>query len=181
MVKTHHRPRNFFARNLNHCIGQLLILEPILIGENENLDNPNPQPFSPIYSNRQRIARFKVPHSVIVRAPGLLPMLYTPSELEQEFGVPARSIREWLDRGLPHQRDGRGHIWIEGRCFADWVKAWHESKPGKIMSDDEAYCFSCRHPVKLINPISTRRGKQLLRQGVCPVCEHVIYRGGRHG
>jgi hypothetical protein len=34
--------------------------------------------------------RFKLPHAVIVRAPGLLPMLYTLSELEAELGVPSQ-------------------------------------------------------------------------------------------
>jgi hypothetical protein len=152
-----------------------------LIGENRNLDNQSPQPFSPIDSNRQRSARFKVPHSVIVRAPGLLPMLYTPTELEQELSVPARTIREWLDRGLPHQRDGRGHIWIDGRRFADWVKALHESKPGKIMGDDEAYCVRCRRPVKWLDPIRDQRGKQVWWRGVCPKCGGAICRGGQHG
>ncbi len=152
-----------------------------MIGEKENLDNQSTQLCNPIDSNRRPSERFKVPHSVIVRAPGLLPMLYTPGELEQELRVPARSIRKWLDRGLPHQRDDRSHIWIDGRELAAWVKAIGQPRPRSRLAEDEAYCFSCRQPVKLLNPLSTRRGKQLLRQGVCPICEHVIYRGGRHG
>ena len=47
----------------------------------------------------------KFPHSVITRSPGLLPMLYTPSELEEDLSVPARTVREWIKQGLPHQRD----------------------------------------------------------------------------
>jgi hypothetical protein len=39
----------------------------------------------------------RLSHTVIVRAPGLLPMLYTPSELERELRIPARTVREWLD------------------------------------------------------------------------------------
>ncbi len=131
---------------------------------------------------KQRVsARFKLPHTVIVRAPGLLPMRYTPSDLETELRVPARSIREWLDRGLPHQRDGRGHISIDGRDVAAWVKTMSQPRSGVRLADDEAYCFSCRQPVKLLDPVDIQRGKQLLRQGVCPVCAHIIYRGGRHG
>ena len=139
------------------------------------------QSFNQIDSNSRGISRFKIPHTVIVRAPGLLPMLYTPGELEKELGVSARTIREWLDRGLPHQRDGRGHIWIDGRRFADWVKAWRESKPGKIMGDDEAYCLRCRQPMKWLNPIREQRGKQIWWRGVCPTCGGGICRGGRRG
>jgi hypothetical protein len=60
----------------------------------------------------------RISHAVIVKAPGLLPMLYSPSELEEELGVPARTIRDWLKSGLPHERDAGGHIWINGQAFA---------------------------------------------------------------
>ena len=43
-----------------------------------------------------RFSKVGVPQIVIVRAPDLLPMLYTPRELEQEPGVPSRTIREWI-------------------------------------------------------------------------------------
>lgn len=60
----------------------------------------------------------RLPHAVIVRAPGLLPMLYSPRELGQELRIPDRTIREWLGKGLPHLRDERRHIWIDGRQLA---------------------------------------------------------------
>jgi hypothetical protein len=60
----------------------------------------------------------RIPHAAITRAPGLLPMQYTLVELATELGLSARTLREWVsntDLTVPHQRDGRGHIWIEGR------------------------------------------------------------------
>ena len=45
--------------------------------------------------------RICLPHSVIVRAPILLPMLYTIPELAQELRTPERTLRDWLAAGAP--------------------------------------------------------------------------------
>ena len=125
----------------------------------------------------------RLPHSVIVRAPGLLPMLYAPSELDHELQMPARTVRCWIDRGLPRQRDERGHIWIDGRQLAAWVEALREAARRSVqqLAEDEAFCVHCHRPVKLINPTHTPHGKHLLLRGQCPVCQNSIYRGVRHG
>ena len=152
-----------------------------MIGENRDLDSQSTQTFNLIDSNCQPSTRFKVPHSVIVRAPGLLPMLYTPSELERELSVPARTIREWVDKGLSHQRDERGHIWLDGRQVAAWVKTLGRSRTKPRLKDNEAYCVRCRQPVKWLNPTRDQRGQQVWWRGVCPKCGGIICRGGRHG
>lgn len=72
---------------------------------------------SPITS----IFRIKLPHSVIVRSPGLLPVLYTVRELAEEIVIPERTLRDWLIHGAPHTRDRLNHIWIDGQAFAGWV------------------------------------------------------------
>jgi hypothetical protein len=113
--------------------------------------------------------RLKLPHAVIVRAPGLLPMLYTLSELEAELGV-------------PHQRDARDHVWIDGRQLAAWVQtlqATRSRRPG--LNPDEAYCFRCNRPVKLAVSTVQSQGKQALLCGICPECGTAIHRGIRHG
>jgi hypothetical protein len=120
-------------------------------------------------------------HMVIVRAPGLLPMWYTPAELEQELGVSARTVRAWQRFGLPYRRDERGHLWIDGRQFAAWVKEVCQPRPGRRLNHDEAYCLHCRGPVKLINPTRQRHGNQVTLKGQCPQCGQAIFRGGRHG
>ena len=119
-------------------------------------------------------------HAVIVRAPGLLPMLYKPSELAQEFGVDVATIREWLAHGAPHQSDERGYYWIDGQRFAAWIKLIRQTQHSTL-GDDEAYCLRCRQPVKLLAATVTQRGKHLLLNGVCPTCGNSIHRGARHG
>src|SRR3972149_4839934 len=104
----------------------------------------------------------RLPHTVIVRAPGLLPMLYTPSELEQELHIPARTVREWLDKGLPHQRDARDHIWINGRQLAAWVETTRQSRPTQRLNADEAFCVNRHRPGTLLNPTRLLRGKHFL-------------------
>lgn len=65
--------------------------------------------------------RIKLPHAVIVKAPGLLPMLYTVRELADELSMPERTLRDWLLHGAPHTRVRLGHIWVNGQAFAAWV------------------------------------------------------------
>ncbi len=122
----------------------------------------------------------RLPQAVIVRAPGLLPMLYSPRELGQELRIPARTIREWLGKGLPHQRDERGHIWINGKQLAEWVKTACQKRSHQPLKEDEAYCLHCRRPVTLLNPTATYRGKQALTRGICAACGHTLYRARRH-
>lgn len=123
----------------------------------------------------------KLPHAVIVRAPGLLPMLYKPSELARDLGAPARSVRSWISKGMPHQRDKRGHLWIDGKQFAQWVSSRHKPRARLRLKADEAYCLRCRKPAKLVNPTSTRQGKRLLLRGTCPRCGGATSRGRRLG
>jgi hypothetical protein len=123
----------------------------------------------------------KIPHLVIVKSPGLLPMLYSLRELEEELGLSSRTIREWLGRGLPYQRDQRGHIWINGVEFAAWVESARKSKRGHSLGAGEAFCFHCRRPVKLLDCQSQRVGKRILRKGACPDCGSAIVRWGRNG
>jgi Tfp pilus assembly protein PilV len=43
-----------------------------------------------------RSSRFKIPHLVIVKAPGLLPMQYTAQELAEELSISESTLRDWL-------------------------------------------------------------------------------------
>lgn len=124
----------------------------------------------------------KLPHSIIVKAPGLLPMLYKPSELADDLDIPERTLRDWLDDGAPHSRDNRKHIWINGEEFAQWVETERKPKKERKMEVGQAYCFHCKQIVDMVDPsVSYTKGKLALQTGKCPLCHGKINRGGNCG
>ena len=119
-------------------------------------------------------------HSSIVKSPGLLPMLYTARELSEAIGVPDRTLRDWLMAGAPHSYDKKGHIWIDGREFADWVAGLRKPKRDRKLKDHEAYCMRCNQVVEMLNPtVNVIKGNLLVHKGKCPNCHCTINRGGR--
>jgi len=104
-------------------------------------------------------------------------MLYRPAELAEDLGVTDRMVREWLVKDLPHQRDERGHLWIDGCQAVEWLKRVQQSRSTLKLADNEAYCLLCNKPVKLLNPTRTQRGKQTVLNGICPSCGTSIHRG----
>lgn len=74
--------------------------------------------------------RTKLPHTVIVKAPGLLPMRNTSREICEELGIAESTLRDWLQTGVPHQRDNRNRIWVNGERYANWVDG--QRKPKKL-------------------------------------------------
>jgi hypothetical protein len=122
----------------------------------------------------------KFSHSVIVKSPGLLPMLYKVRELAQTVGVAERTLRDWLADGLPHRRDAQGHLWIHGRQFAGWVQKNRKRRQGQKLEDNQAYCLRCKRAVELLNPETQWLcGKLTITRGTCASCGAVVQRGGR--
>lgn len=123
----------------------------------------------------------RLTHSVIVKAPGLLPMLYMPVEMAGDLGMPARTLYDWLQADAPHTQDAQGNLWIDGRQFASWVAA--NRKPHGVrekLQDDQAYCLHCKQAVTLVDPRREQvKGKLILIKGRCPRCGAGINRGGR--
>jgi len=135
-------------------------------------------------STRKNQFKVKIPHFVIVRAPGLLPMKYKISELAEELDIPYRTLYDWLDLGVPHERDVRNHIWINGQEFAKWVSINRKTKASiQKLEDDQAYCFRCNRVVQFVSPtIIHAKGQLIFIRGKCPICQGKIVRGGRqHG
>jgi hypothetical protein len=123
-----------------------------------------------------------LPHATIVKAPGLLPMLYKVSEIAEELQVPERTLRDWLDIGAPHQRDERNNLWVNGCLFSEWVRSNRKQKKPAHLADHQAYCLRCRQVVELKAPeIIPIKGKLINIKGTCPQCGCIINRGGRHG
>ena len=125
-----------------------------------------------------RIHRTKLPHNVIIKAPGLLPMLYTPREICEELDIAESTLRDWLQIDVPHQRDNRNRIWINGEEFARWVNNQRKPKVTNKLNEDEAYCLSCNQVSKLLSPqIQPIKGNLVLIKGTCANCGAVINRG----
>jgi hypothetical protein len=120
----------------------------------------------------------KLPHAVIVRAPGLLPMLYKVHELADELSMPERTLRDWLYHGAPHTRDPLGHIWINGQEFGTWVSSQRKKAPGTRLQPGEGYCMNCNRIVMMLHPTyRPSSGKLVYIQGVCPHCSGKVSRG----
>jgi hypothetical protein len=125
-----------------------------------------------------RIHRTKLPHNVIIKAPGLLPMLYTPREICEELDIAESTLRDWLQIDVPHQRDNRNRIWINGEEFAKWVNNQRKPKVTNKLNEDEAYCLRCNQVSKLLSPqIQPIKGNLVLIKGTCANCGAVINRG----
>ncbi|MCD4674121.1 MAG: DUF5679 domain-containing protein [Anaerolineaceae bacterium] len=122
----------------------------------------------------------KLPHSVIVKSPGLLPMLYTVRELSKELSIPERTLRDWLAAGAPVQKDNRGRMMVNGCLFYDWVQENKNRKKTRKLKDNESYCFRCKAvvPFQLIEKRAIK-GKLVHLKGICVYCGGVINRGGR--
>lgn len=120
----------------------------------------------------------KLPHVVIVKAPGLLPMLYTVRELADELSMPERTLRDWLHRGAPYSRNQLGHIWVDGQAFMAWVVSQRKKATHARLQPGEGYCMNCNNIVMILHP--TRRvssGNLVYIQGVCPHCNGRVSRG----
>jgi len=125
-----------------------------------------------------RNRRTKLPHKVIIKAPGLLPMLYTPREICDELDMAESTLRDWLQIDVPHQRDNRNRIWINGEEFARWVNNQRKPKVTNKLNEDEAYCLRCNQVSKLLSPqIQPIKGNLVLIKGTCANCGAVINRG----
>lgn len=124
----------------------------------------------------------RFPHSAITKSSSLLPMMYAISELCIELDVPRHLIRSWVDNGLPHQRDRRQHIWINGIECKSWIEQKRQAKrKKKYLQDNQAYCLRCRKVVVIQTPkLITHKGNQRL-SGSCPHCKGTVNKGIKNG
>jgi len=126
------------------------------------------------------MSHIRLPHSVIVKSPGLLPMHYKVSELAQSLGIPDRTLRDWLVAGAPHFRDRRNNLWIHGREFSGWVMKLRKQRKHRKLRPGEAFCLHCNKPVKMKEVTApVKRDKLVMISGKCPTCDRRIFRGDR--
>jgi len=104
----------------------------------------------------------------------LLNMLYMPSELAKAVGFTVRQVyRVYIPAGCPCVRDERRHVWINGREFAEWYEA---NYPKPTSTDEEAFCLTCKKPVKMINSSNSKKGRLSYVVGNCSNCGRRISR-----
>jgi len=68
--------------------------------------------------------RPRLPHFVIVKSPGLLPMYFKVSKLTESLCVPNRTLRDWLVTSMPHFRDQRNNLWCPPRATENRRETW---------------------------------------------------------
>ncbi len=104
----------------------------------------------------------------------LLDMLYMPSELAKAIGFTQRQVyRVYLLDGCPHVKDAKGKFWINGKLFREWYEATY---PRISLTKDEAFCLSCKKPVKMIEPIKQKKGRLHYWVCKCSACGRKLAR-----
>jgi hypothetical protein len=121
------------------------------------------------------------PHEVIVRSPGLLPMLYRLPELAEELGITEQAVGIYARSGLPVHVDSGGEHWINGRQFHEWLNQTKQSVKKQPLKSNEGFCFKCHRAVLIKAGRIHKRGRHLLLGGSCPICKTKVFRGVGNG
>ena len=102
----------------------------------------------------------------------LLNMMYRPSELAAIVGFSKRQVyRVYIPMGLPHERDERQHIWINGVVFRDWMNEIYKKRK---LKENEAFCLTCRKPVEKINAERLQKEGLIYDLSICPHCDRKL-------
>ena len=98
----------------------------------------------------------------------LLDMLYTPSELAKAVGFERRQVyRVYIPAGCPHERDEKKYLWVNGKAFREWYEITY---PRITLKEGEAFCLTCKKPVKMANPVKKKKSGFVYWLSKCPNC-----------
>lgn len=102
------------------------------------------------------------------RLKGLFDMMYSARELADEIGIHIDQIYNvYVPLGCPEDRDGRKHILINGKAFAEWYcKVYVKIR----LMPDETFCKTCKKGVKIYKPKKRTKGKLVYILSVCKTC-----------
>ena len=126
-------------------------------------------------AKRHRGRSIRPRHAAIVRAAGLLPMKYSLRELSTTLEVPIATLNDWRELGMPFERDGHGHVWVNGTSFASWLTQARQQHRQKL-EPHEVYCVSCSRVVVAVQQRIEERNDVLRLIGSCPLCQHTVTR-----
>jgi DNA-directed RNA polymerase subunit RPC12/RpoP len=102
----------------------------------------------------------------------LLNMMYRPSEIAEEIGFEVRQVyRVYIPLGLPHERDERKNIWINGVVFRDWILETYQKTE---LEDHQAFCLTCKQPVPIQEPEKHEKEGLIYLTCHCPECGRKI-------
>jgi hypothetical protein len=94
--------------------------------------------------------------------------------LASEIGFTTRQIyRVYIPCGCPHIKDEKKHLSINGKVFAEWYEATY---PKQTLSENEAFCLTCKKPVTMSNPTQQKKGPLRYWICLCPVCGRKLAR-----
>ena len=124
--------------------------------------------------------RIVLPHSGIVKAPGLPPRVSKVCQLAIELTLPERTLRDWLEAGVAHQRAERARIRGYGPDFSNWRVGQRTPKKEEQLAPGQVGCFRCRPSVEMLeaSPRPIKR-KLIMPKGTCPQCGCRLNRAGR--
>lgn len=108
----------------------------------------------------------KLSRAMMRRSMRILDMEYKPSEMAQELGTDQKQILQLIFAGAPARKDSKGHYWIHGTTFVQWLQdaAPKNSRDRDIFADNECWCISCRSVV-----IYTEyKRREMVSYGKCP-------------
>lgn len=104
----------------------------------------------------------------------LLDMEYRPSELADEVGFAKSQIyRVYVPLDCPHRKDDHGRLWLNGKEFKIWFEELYKKRK---LDKDQAFCLTCKKPVKMVNPNRKEKNGLAYYLCNCPVCGRKISR-----
>lgn len=108
----------------------------------------------------------KLSRAFMRRTIRLLDMEYKPSEIAEELGGSKEQILRLIEAGAPARKDAKGHYWVHGLTFVQFLEDAAPKKPGDktAFALNECYCVACH---QVTHYTEYRRSKKTIF-GTCP-------------
>jgi hypothetical protein len=109
-----------------------------------------------------------------IKLKNLLNMMDKSSDLAEEVGFNQNQVyMVYVPASCPHERDKKGHIWINGKLFKAWAEEVYQKR---TLKPGEAFCLTCKRAVKIVNLVRHRKDRLIYDLSDCPICERKLTR-----